>query len=145
MADVFTKAKRSEVMSRIRSQGNLKTELRLMAIFRACGIIGWRRNQPLCGRPDFVFRQERLAVFVDGCFWHGCPRCYRRPDTNRKYWDAKVRRNRERDRQVKLRLAKAGWKVLRVWEHDLKRPEGVARRITTAARRRASPPRKRRW
>ncbi|HRZ81636.1 MAG TPA: very short patch repair endonuclease, partial [Candidatus Hydrogenedentes bacterium] len=79
MTDVFTKEKRSEVMSRIRSRGNLRTELRLIEIMRGAGITGWRRGQPVLGRPDFVFRRERVAVFVDGCFWHGCPKCYRRP------------------------------------------------------------------
>ena len=73
MPDIFTKAKRSEVMSRVRSRGNRSTELRMISIFRAHGISGWRRNRPVFGRPDFVFPVERVAVFVDGCFWHGCP------------------------------------------------------------------------
>jgi DNA mismatch endonuclease (patch repair protein) len=72
VADVFTKKKRSQVMAAIRSTGNRANELRLAAIFRAHGITGWRRHQALPGKPDFVFRRERLAVFVDGCFWHGC-------------------------------------------------------------------------
>jgi DNA mismatch endonuclease Vsr len=72
MADVFNKTKRSRVMAAIKSTGNKDTELKLIAIFRANGIAGWRRNQKLPGKPDFVFRRERLAVFVDGCFWHGC-------------------------------------------------------------------------
>lgn len=82
MTDIWNKEKRSEVMSRIRSQGNKVTELRLISIFREARITGWRRKQPLLGKPDFVFRQQRLAVFVDGCFWHGCPKCYRRPSSN---------------------------------------------------------------
>lgn len=90
MTDVFTAAKRSEVMSRIRSRGNKDTELRLIQIFRKAGIKGWRRNQKLIGNPDFVFRAAGVAVLVDGCFWHGCPQCYRRPSSNRKYWDAKI-------------------------------------------------------
>lgn len=135
MADVFSKAKRSEVMSRIRSHGNKDTELRLMAVFRANGITGWRRQVvvtfPVLGsqfavagsrgkvRPDFVFRRERVAVFVDGCFWHGCAEHYRRPKGNRKFWDAKITRNMERDAAVTKALRKAGWRVLRLWEHEL--------------------------
>ena len=89
MTDVFTAAKRSEVMSRIRSRDNKDTELRLIQIFRKAGIKGWRRNQKLVGNPDFVFETVGVVVLVDGCFWHGCPRCYRRPSSNREYWDAK--------------------------------------------------------
>jgi DNA mismatch endonuclease (patch repair protein) len=119
MTDVFSMAKRSEVMSRIRSCGNKDTELRLIKLFRKAGITGWRRHQKLMGKPDFVFRGDRIAVFVDGCFWHGCPQCYRRPSSNRKYWDAKLTRNRQRDRSVTLLLRKNGWRVLRIWEHEL--------------------------
>lgn len=119
MADVWSKRKRSEVMSLIRSHGNKATELRLIDLFKAQGITGWRRKQKLPGRPDFVFRNERLCVFVDGCFWHGCPKCYRRPGSNRAYWDAKVERNRMRDRQVTRELRSADWQVLRIWEHQL--------------------------
>jgi DNA mismatch endonuclease (patch repair protein) len=72
MADIWTKAKRSAVMSLIRGHGNKDTELRLIKIFRLFGIIGWRRKQKLFGKPDFVFRKQRVVVFVDGCFWHGC-------------------------------------------------------------------------
>lgn len=72
MADIFTKAKRSEIMSQIRGSGNKGTELALAKLFRKHGITGWQRNQPLFGKPDFTFRRQRVVVFVDGCFWHGC-------------------------------------------------------------------------
>jgi DNA mismatch endonuclease (patch repair protein) len=129
MSDIWTKAKRSEVMSLIRGQGNKATELRLIAILRASRICGWRRKQKLIGKPDFVFRRERIALFVDGCFWHGCAKCYRRPGSNRKYWDAKVTRNRQRDRAVTRALKKSGWRVIRIWEHDLKFPVLITRRL----------------
>jgi DNA mismatch endonuclease, patch repair protein len=131
MADVWSKKKRSAVMSLIRSRGNQETELRLIEIMRACGIRGWRRGQALPGRPDFVFRRERLAIFVDGCFWHGCKRCYRRPSSNQKYWDAKIEGNRARDRKVTRRLRMEGWSVIRIWHHDLnaRRQRHTARRI----------------
>ena len=133
MPDVFTPAKRSEVMSRIRSRGNRDTELRLIAIFRAHGITGWRRHACVFGKPDFVFRRERVAVFVDGCFWHGCPRAKHAPlPKNRAdWWAAKLSRNQQRDREVTRTLRAAGWRVVRIWECDLARKNWprVARRI----------------
>ena len=119
--DVFTKAKRSEVMSRIRGKGNKRTEGVLVKLFREEGITGWRRHLKLPGKPDFTFRKERLTVFVDGCFWHGCPKCYRAPKGNRKFWEAKIKRNRERDRAVNRELRRGGWRVLRIAEHSLKK------------------------
>ena len=130
--DVFSIAKRSDVMSRIRSKGNERTELRLIAIMKEAGITGWRRNQPVFGKPDFVFRLERVAVFVDGCFWHGCPKCYRRPSSNTRFWDAKVVRNRARDAEVTKALRRAEWKVVRIWEHQLRQPGRVVWRLGKA-------------
>ena len=118
-------------MATIRSAGNRATELRLAAILRAHGITGWRRHQALPGKPDFDFRRERLAVFVDGCFWHGCPRHLRMPQDNRPYWKRKIARNIHRDRETTRRLKKAGWQVLRVWEYALRSPESVAGRIAS--------------
>ena len=132
MPDVFTKAKRSEVMSRIRARGNKVTELALAKLFRLHQISGWRRYQPVFGKPDFVFQKERLAVFVDGCFWHGCPKHGRKPISNRAYWLPKLRRNQARDKNVKRTLSKAGWTVLRLWEHDLTDGSRVAHRIDKA-------------
>ena len=117
--DVFTKEKRSAVMAAIRSRGNMATELRMMALFRAHGITGWRRHARVFGKPDFVFRAGRIAVFVDGCFWHGCPRHGTMPAGNRAFWMAKLTRNAARDREVNRTLRKAGWRVVRVWECDL--------------------------
>jgi DNA mismatch endonuclease (patch repair protein) len=119
--DIFTKAKRSEVMSLIRSRGNRGTELRLITLMRAHGITGWRRNQRVFGRPDFVFQKCKLALFVDGCFWHGCPIHGTKPRTNAAFWRKKIARNQERDREVTRALRKAGWRVTRIWEHDLTR------------------------
>ena len=136
MTDVFTKQKRSEVMSRIRSAGNKKTELALIALFRRNHIIGWRRHQKVFGKPDFVFRPQRLAVFVDGCFWHGCPRHSTMPANNREFWKKKLEANKARDHEVTRTLRKGGWKVLRIWEHELlpqneKRLLARLRRCTT--------------
>ena len=116
-------------MAAIRSTGNRATELRLASIFRAQGITGWRRHQRLPGKPDFIFRRQRLAVFVDGCFWHGCARHLRVPRDNRPYWKHKIARIIQRDRQTNRHLRKAGWRVVRIWEHALRSPVLVARRI----------------
>ena len=134
MADIFTKAKRSAVMALIRSRGNKATELRMIALFRAHGITGWRRNARVFGRPDFVFRAERVAVFVDGCFWHGCPRHATQPATRAAFWAAKFSRNKARDREVTRTLRRAGWRVLRVWECALanKRSARTVARIARA-------------
>ena len=121
MPDVFTKAKRSEVMSRIRGHGNKDTELALAKLLRRHVIKGWRRHQPLFGKPDFIFPKARLAVFVDGCFWHGCPKHETKPKKNRMFWHLKLSANKARDRLVNQTLRGSGWRVLRIWEHDLAR------------------------
>lgn len=121
MSDVFSVSKRSAVMSLIRSRGNKTTEVALIALMRSHKITGWRRNQLLMGRPDFVFREHGIAVFVDGCFWHGCPACYREPKQNAAFWRAKISANRVRDKRVNAGLRAEGWKVVRLWEHELRR------------------------
>jgi DNA mismatch endonuclease (patch repair protein) len=163
MADVFSKQKRSEVMSRIRSRGNKATELALAARFRRHKITGWRRHLQLKiknaklknvrhrtsasrnkqskiqnlkskifrVRPDFVFPKLKLAVFVDGCFWHGCPRHATKPKNNRVFWQRKLAANRERDRLVNRSLKRAGWQVVRIWECELGR-EAADWRLPTA-------------
>jgi DNA mismatch endonuclease (patch repair protein) len=125
MADVFTKTKRSQIMAAIRSSGNRATELKLATIFRAHGISGWRRHQPLPGKPDFVFRTERLAVFVDGCFWHGCRWHCRMPKSRKAFWFPKIAKNKERDRVVRRLLRREGWRMFRIWEHALRDPPQV--------------------
>lgn len=118
-------------MARVRGQGNERTEAALARILRRHKISGWRRHQALFGKPDFVFRRERLAVFVDGCFWHGCPKHYSCPASNSAFWARKLARNRARDQLVRKKLRKAGWRVLRVWQHELnpKNESRLARRI----------------
>ena len=139
MPDVFSKAKRSEVMSRIRSRGNRDTELALARLLRANGITGWRRHLEIRKaesgkrkfkvRPDFVFRQLRFALFVDGCFWHGCPKHATKPANNRAFWKKKLAGNKTRDRVVNRALRLAGWQVLRIWECDLRNAKRILKRI----------------
>ncbi len=108
-------------MSLIRGTGNKATELRLIQVFRANRITGWRRGSKLPGKPDFVFMKLKTAVFVDGCFWHGCPMHGTKPKTRTAYWLAKITRNKARDRKVSRLLKAKGWAVLRIWEHELAR------------------------
>jgi DNA mismatch endonuclease (patch repair protein) len=128
MSDIYTKTKRSEVMSLIRGKGNAATELRLIRLFRSNDIIGWRRHILLRiqtdtieikVRPDFIFRQKKLAVFVDGEFWHGHPTRSKIPKGNHKFWTDKIAGNKMRDRLVNRVLRKQGWTVIRIWQRDI--------------------------
>src|ERR1019366_10470136 len=101
MADVHTPEQRSRNMAAVRSRGNLSTEKALRFRLVRSGISGWRLcPADLSGKPDFVFDDARLAVFVDGCYWHGCPKCYRPPASNKGFWSLKFKRNKARDRKV---------------------------------------------
>lgn len=121
---------RSKIMSSIRSKGNRSTEQKLRMMLVSNGISGWRLlPKGIVGNPDFIFPGLSLAVFVDGCFWHGCPRCYHRPLSNRKYWDAKVLRNKTRDKRIRARLRRNGWSVMQIWEHELSVPKKAMSRI----------------
>lgn len=121
MADVFDKQKRSEIMRSVRSKKNKSTELKLIEIFKENGITGWRRNYNVKGRPDFVFLKQRVAVFVDGCFWHGHDCRNTRPVSNQEYWNKKRERNMQRDCEITGIFIHRGWKVIRLWECELKR------------------------
>jgi DNA mismatch endonuclease (patch repair protein) len=121
MGDIFTKEKRSAVMSAIRSRGNRETELRLVTLLRSNHIKGWRRHGAIFGSPDFVFQRERVVIFVDGDFWHGHPTRSRLPVSRREFWLKKITANRMRDRLVNRTLRSEGWLVLRIWEFSLKR------------------------
>lgn len=103
----------------------MDTELRLIALFRANGITGWRRGSSLPGRPDFVFPRQRIVMFVDGCFWHGCPTHATWPKNNAEFWRTKILGNQKRDRAVNRLLRKAGWRVVRVWEHALTKKQAA--------------------
>lgn len=152
MADIYSRAQRSALMAKVRGRGNASTEGALAAILRAEGWSGWRRQRTLRGhdakgvpfrvRPDFVFLSRRLAVFVDGCFWHGCPLHGTQPKGHAAFWRAKFRRNRERDRRDTRNLRRAGWRVVRLWEHELRtkvRPRLLAKLRRLFAQARKSP------
>jgi DNA mismatch endonuclease Vsr len=131
-----TTDRRSQNMRAIKSRSNATTELRLRAHLMRNGIAGWKlhaTNMPGC--PDFFFPAQRVAVFVDGCFWHGCPRCGHTPKTNRPYWRKKLARNKQRDAQIKGFLRSDGVKVLRLWECQLRdNPKSCLKRLIAVLR-----------
>jgi DNA mismatch endonuclease (patch repair protein) len=133
VADIYSKTKRAEIMSLVRGRGNKSTELLAVTMFRKCGIRGWRRHVPLAGRPDFVFKVAHVAVFIDGCFWHMCPIHGTIPKANAGFWAAKLTANRARDRRVDRILRAKKWRVIRIWQHDLRqRPVASIRRVNRA-------------
>lgn len=117
--DTFSAQKRSWIMAQVKSTGNRSTEKNLIAVLREYRLSGWRRHYPIFGKPDFAFPREKVAVFVDGCFWHGHPRKCRVPQSNREYWLKKIGRNVARDRLVTRTLKDKGWKVIRIWEDSV--------------------------
>lgn len=116
MSDLVSKEKRSEIMSKIKSS-KTKPEIKIKKTMNKIGFI--YQPKGIYGNPDFGNKKLKIAVFVDGCFWHGCIRHCRMPKTNRKYWILKIKRNVERDKKVIRKLKMEGWKVVRIWEHDI--------------------------
>lgn len=117
------------MMAGIRGQGNQSTEIKLARLLRKQGITGWRRHQPFLGKPDFVFKEKRVVIFVDGCFWHGCSKCYKKPSSNKNFWAEKLANNKKRDHFVTRSLIKMGWDVLRLWECSIKNGGTLATKI----------------
>ncbi len=123
MADTFSTQERSQIMSKVKSKKNKSTELKLIAFFKSRKIIGWRRNSKLFGKPDFVFPALRVAIFVDGCFWHGHTCRNVTPASNKDYWTAKIDRNKKRDLLVSETLKAKNWKLVRIWECTLRKQD----------------------
>lgn len=146
MTDVFSRSKRSAVMARIRARGNEATELAFMRLLRQHRITGWRRHlavalpgrisakgrlrRPMV-RPDFVFPKSKLVVFIDGCFWHGCPVHCTPPSSNSEFWSEKLSANKRRDLKVNRQLRNARWSVIRIWEHQLHDVSRLMARLRT--------------
>lgn len=119
-------AKRSTTMAAIRGKHNRSTELRLRMLLVKTGMRGWRlHHKDLPGKPDFYFQKAKLAIFVDGCYWHGCPKCGHIPKTRTAFWEAKIKRNQQRDKMKCLEIRKLGIKSIRIWEHELKGQENL--------------------
>lgn len=121
MADVFDGKKRSEIMKKVRSRNNKSTKLKLIQVFSENSIKGWRRGYPVKGHPDFVFLDKKIAVFVDGCFWHGHDCRNTRPADHAEYWAKKRERNIRHDKEVTAMFEQRGWRVIRIWECELKK------------------------
>jgi DNA mismatch endonuclease (patch repair protein) len=128
--DRVSKETRSRIMAAIRSRGNATTELSLGKLLWAADLRGYRKHWRVVGKPDFAWPGRKVAVFVDGCFWHGC-RCKYLPRTNMEFWRNKIETNKRRDRRVSRSLQRAGWKVVRIKECAVRKPSTLTR-ITKA-------------
>jgi DNA mismatch endonuclease, patch repair protein len=117
--DNLTIEQRRYCMSRIRSS-NTKIELTFRRLLWGTGYKGYRAKAKLPGKPDIYFPKRNLVVFIDGCFWHKCPKCFIRPKSKNEYWDNKIDKNVERDIKTNSKLNEGGINTLRFWEHEIK-------------------------
>lgn len=134
MSDVFNERMRSSIMRAVKSKNPKSTELALIKLFKENHIIGWRHSYSVKGHPDFVFLEKRIAIFVDGCFWHGHDCRNTRPADNSEYWAQKRARNMQHDKEITQLFKRRGWTVIRIWECEL-RKKNIAQtlqRIMTA-------------
>ena len=130
MTDVLTPEQRSYNMSQIRGK-DTRPEVRLRKLLWSEGIRGYRIHYRLFGKPDIVFTKKKIAIFIDGCFWHKCPVCYQEPETRKDFWIKKIQSNIDRDKKVDETLKNDGWTVIRIWEHEIRKdPENAVRKIT---------------
>ena len=120
MSDNLTHEHRLKAMRAVKAKGT-RLERRFSSMLAGMNLRGWKKNvDNVLGKPDVVFEALRLAIFLDGCFWHGCPFCHKKlPSTNRDYWEKKISRNKSLARSYTKKLRKNGWIVVRVWEHEL--------------------------
>ncbi|MEM0143389.1 MAG: very short patch repair endonuclease [Candidatus Micrarchaeia archaeon] len=120
--DNLTKQQRTKNMSAIKSKNNKSTEEKFLLFLKQNKITGWRRHpKKYYGAPDFIFQSLKIAVFLDGCFWHKCKIHFKSPKSNLDYWITKIKRNVKRDKEVNSYYKKLGWKVVRIWEHSIKK------------------------
>ncbi len=117
--DVHTKEQRSYNMSQIKSR-NTKPEVQFRKYVWGKGLRGYRIHSKLPGRPDLYFGRAKVAIFIDGCFWHKCPKCFKPPKTNKKFWREKMEKNIERDVKNDVALRVIGIDIIRFWEHEIK-------------------------
>ena len=127
--DPLSAAARSDLMAKVKAKGNKSTEAAVTVLLRAARITGWRKHpKHVLGRPDFYFPKARLALFIDGCFWHACPTCQRScPATRTAFWRDKIDGNRRRDNRTRRKLRAGGHRVFRVWEHAVQRESWIRR------------------
>ena len=125
--DTVTKEARSKIMAAVKPFGNKTTEVAMGQLLSKNGLRGYRKHWHIAGKPDFAWPKLKTALFVDGCFWHGCPRCKRIPQSNTEFWDQRIGGNRKRDRRVTRVLRNEGWAVIRVWECALPKERTIQR------------------
>lgn len=132
--DTFDQATRSKIMSRVKSK-NTRLEERVANLLQTAQIKDFTRYaDSILGKPDFIYPEAKITIFVDSCFWHGCPQHLRRPNSNNEYWEKKINSNVARDRKQRMTLRQEGWSVIRIWEHELKQPEKIIRKIRRVLR-----------
>ncbi|MDD2732142.1 MAG: very short patch repair endonuclease [Candidatus Pacebacteria bacterium] len=119
MPDNLTKEQRSLCMSHIRSRWT-SAEKKLHNFLKGSKI-KHKMHPKISGSPDVILPKYKKAVFIQGCFWHKCPSCYKEPKSRKKYWLPKIERNIQRDRKNEKILKKNGWKIVKIWEHELKK------------------------
>ena len=126
MSDNLSREDRIRTMRSVKSK-ETGPERRLRGMLAGLGLTGWLVNpEAIEGKPDFAFPEQKVAIFVDGCFWHGCPICNRPlPESNREYWGRKISRNVKRDHGNSAKLEAAGWQVVRIWEHQMRKNESL--------------------
>lgn len=117
MVDILSKKQRSYCMSQIKAK-NTKPEIIFRKYIWSKGIKNFIVKNRFTGKPDLVFTKKKIAVFIDGCFWHKCPKCYIKPKSNKSFWNSKIKQNLKRDAVVNKSLKSEGWNILRFWEHD---------------------------
>ena len=130
MTDVYTKSKRSEIMSRVKNR-RTAPEDEIAVLLKRLGVKYQRNVSDLPGQPDFVIKSKKTVVFVNGCFWHGHPNCKRGkfPDSNRTFWENKIAKNKRRDRRIAVKLRKKGWHIITVWQCRLRKPKQIEKRF----------------
>jgi DNA mismatch endonuclease (patch repair protein) len=129
MVDVLTQEQRKYNMSQIRGK-NTVPEVKLRKLLWLQGLRGYRIHYNLPGKPDIVFTKKKIAIFVDGCFWHKCPVCFQEPETRKEFWMKKIQSNVDHDKKVNAQLKELGWMVMRFWEHEVReKPDPVIKKI----------------
>jgi len=133
MSDNLSPEDRRKTMRAVKGKGT-KLEKRLWAMLAGMRLKGWKKNpENISGKPDVIFIHPKVAIFIDGCFWHGCPQCRRKlPKTNHAYWERKINRNIELARLHNEQLQQDGWAIVRIWEHEMKNTAIIRERILSA-------------
>lgn len=133
MGDNLSPDDRRKTMQAVKGKGT-RLEKRLWAMLAGMRLNGWKKNpETITGKPDVVFPSLQIAVFIDGCFWHGCPHCQRKlPVTNREYWEKKIKRNIGLAQIHNEQLEQEGWTVIRIWEHEMADTAKIRKRIRKA-------------